>query len=92
MAGNVWFPVKEKTAAGGRIPKRKTFWEEEKLMREKDTKNKVSLGEKGIYDAKALGAPKVLLLGLQHMFAMFGSTILVPLLTEIGRESCRERV
>lgn len=50
-------------------------------MREKDTKNKVSLGEKGIYDAKTLGAPKVLLLGLQHMFAMFGSTILVPLLT-----------
>ena len=34
-----------------------------------------------IYDAKQLGAPRVGLLGLQHMFAMFGSTVLVPLLT-----------
>ncbi len=39
------------------------------------------LGNEGIYDAKALGTPKVLLLGLQHMFAMFGATILVPMLT-----------
>lgn len=37
--------------------------------------------EKGIYDARKLGTPKVLLLGLQHMFAMFGATVLVPLLT-----------
>lgn len=44
-------------------------------------KSKASLGESGIYDAKALGTPKVLILGLQHMFAMFGSTILVPMLT-----------
>lgn len=44
-------------------------------------KSKAGLGEKGIYDAKALGTPKVLILGLQHMFAMFGSTILVPMLT-----------
>ena len=44
-------------------------------------KTKTSLGENGIYDAKALGTPKVLLLGLQHMFAMFGATILVPMLT-----------
>lgn len=50
-------------------------------MSEKDTKKKASLGENGIYDAKSLGTPKVLLLGLQHMFAMFGATILVPLLT-----------
>lgn len=40
-----------------------------------------ALGDRGIYDAKTLGAPKVALLGLQHMFAMFGSTILVPILT-----------
>jgi len=40
-----------------------------------------SLGESGIYDARPLGAPKVALLGLQHMFAMFGATILVPILT-----------
>lgn len=44
-------------------------------------KTKSVLGENGIYDAKALGTPKVLVLGLQHMFAMFGATILVPMLT-----------
>ena len=37
------------------------------------------LGEQGIYDAKTLGTPKMLILGLQHMFSMFGSTVLVPL-------------
>lgn len=35
----------------------------------------------GIYDAAALGVPKMLVLGFQHMFAMFGATVLVPLLT-----------
>ncbi len=35
----------------------------------------------GIYDVKELGAGKTLVLGLQHMFAMFGATVLVPLLT-----------
>ena len=50
-------------------------------MGEKTTKEKVVLGDKGIYDAKSLGTPKVLILGLQHMFAMFGATILVPMLT-----------
>lgn len=45
-----------------------------------NTKN-TALGEKGIYDAKTLGTPKVLLLGIQHMFAMFGATILVPMIT-----------
>ncbi len=44
-------------------------------------KNQPALGESGIYDAKSLGTPKVILLGLQHMFAMFGATILVPMLT-----------
>lgn len=33
-----------------------------------------------IRDARVLGVPKMLLLGLQHMFAMFGATILVPIL------------
>lgn len=48
----------------------------------KDTKNqKAALGEGGIYNARELGVPKMLLLGLQHMFAMFGATILVPMLT-----------
>ena len=50
-------------------------------MSEKSTKAKVVLGDKPIYDAKELGTPRVLLLGLQHMFAMFGATILVPMLT-----------
>ncbi|MBQ8230815.1 MAG: uracil-xanthine permease [Lachnospiraceae bacterium] len=50
-------------------------------MSEKTTKAKVVLGDKPIYDAKELGIPRVLLLGLQHMFAMFGATILVPMLT-----------
>ena len=36
--------------------------------------------EGAIYDAKTLGIPKMLILGLQHMFAMFGATILVPIL------------
>lgn len=33
-----------------------------------------------IRNARTLGVPKMLLLGLQHMFAMFGATILVPIL------------
>ena len=33
-----------------------------------------------VYDARTLGTPKMLVLGLQHMFAMFGATILVPIL------------
>ena len=39
---------------------------------------------KGIYDAKQLGTPKMLILGAQHMFAMFGATVLVPLLTGLS--------
>ena len=40
------------------------------------------MGERGeaIRDARKLGMPKMLILGLQHMFAMFGATILVPIL------------
>lgn len=33
-----------------------------------------------IRDARALGLPKMLILGLQHLFAMFGATVLVPIL------------
>lgn len=36
--------------------------------------------KEAIRDARQLGVPKMLLLGLQHMFAMFGATILVPIL------------
>ena len=39
------------------------------------------LGQTGIFDATRLGLPKMLLLGFQHTFAMFGATVLVPLLT-----------
>lgn len=35
----------------------------------------------GIYNVKELGTGKTIVLGLQHMFAMFGSTVLVPILT-----------
>ena len=34
-----------------------------------------------IYDASTLGTPKCLILGVQHLFAMFGATVLVPALT-----------
>jgi len=37
-----------------------------------------------VYNAKELGTPKVILLGFQHMFAMFGSTVLVPLITGLS--------
>ena len=35
----------------------------------------------GVYDASSLGTPKQLVLGVQHLFAMFGATVLVPALT-----------
>ena len=34
-----------------------------------------------IYDVKELGTAKVLVLGAQHLFAMFGATVLVPILS-----------
>ena len=43
--------------------------------------NKKTTIDVPIYDARQLGTPKMLLLGLQHMFAMFGATVLVPALT-----------
>lgn len=47
--------------------------------------------KEGIYDARQLGKAKMLILGIQHMFAMFGATILVPIL--VGgyfKEACGE--
>ena len=39
----------------------------------------------GIYDARGqLGWPKTIVLGFQHMFAMFGATVLVPALTGLS--------
>ena len=40
--------------------------------------------EKGIWNARELGMPKMMLLGFQHMFAMFGATVLVPALTGLS--------
>ena len=43
-----------------------------------------NLNPNAIYDARPLGKPKMLLLGFQHMFAMFGATVLVPALTGLS--------
>ena len=45
------------------------------------------IGEEAIYDAKSLGTSKMLILGVQHMFAMFGATVLVPALTGLSVSS-----
>ena len=42
---------------------------------------KKKIPEEGIYDARQLGAGRMFVLGFQHMFAMFGATVLVPILT-----------
>ena len=43
---------------------------------------KKKLGQDAIYDARELGTPRMLVLGLQHLFAMFGATVLVPILVQ----------
>ena len=43
---------------------------------------KKDFGHEAIYDARQLGTPRMLILGLQHMFAMFGATVLVPILVQ----------
>ncbi|MDO5112626.1 MAG: solute carrier family 23 protein, partial [Clostridia bacterium] len=42
------------------------------------------IGKEPIYDARELGAPRMLVLGFQHLFAMFGATVLVPALTGLS--------
>ncbi len=42
------------------------------------------VNQEAILDARQLGTPRMLLLGLQHMFAMFGATILVPTITGLS--------
>jgi uracil permease len=37
-----------------------------------------------IYNARELGTGKTLVLGLQHLFAMFGATVLVPIITGLS--------
>lgn len=43
--------------------------------------SKAPTTQQPVYDARTLGKPKMLTLGLQHMFAMFGATVLVPAIT-----------
>ena len=44
--------------------------------------HKSTPGSEPIYDARTLGLPKMLVLGLQPLFAMFGATVLVPILVQ----------
>ena len=37
--------------------------------------------QNAIFNARQLGMPRMMILGVQHLFAMFGATVLVPLLT-----------
>ena len=52
----------------------------ESTMQAKET----TIGQEAIYDARVLGKPRMLVLGFQHMFAMFGATVLVPTLTGLS--------
>ena len=47
-------------------------------------KEKNTAVDEAIFDARTLGTPKMLILGLQHLFAMFGATVLVPILTGLS--------
>ena len=51
-----------------------------------DTARATSVSEtpRAVYDATTLGKPRMFVLGIQHMFAMFGATILVPVLTGLS--------
>ena len=40
-----------------------------------------AIGAEGLFDARQLGIPRMILLGIQHTFAMFGATVLVPIIT-----------
>ena len=41
---------------------------------------KKELGQEPIYDARELGTPRMLILGLQHLCAMFCATVVVPII------------
>ena len=47
------------------------------------SKNNTAVQE-GIFDVRKLGIPKMILLGMQHTFAMFGATVLVPIMTGLN--------
>ena len=48
------------------------------------SKEKINVGKEPVYDARKLGYGKMGVLGFQHMFAMFGATVTVPLLTGLN--------
>ena len=53
--------------------------------------NEKTQNQKAVRDARQLGIPKMLILGIQHMFAMFGATILVPILVAgFFQSACNE--
>ena len=45
---------------------------------------KKQIDNQPIYDARELGKGRMLVLGFQHMFAMFGATVLVPIITGLS--------
>ena len=47
-------------------------------------KGKKEADAQAVYDARPLGKSKMLILGFQHMFAMFGATVLVPAITGLS--------
>ena len=49
-----------------------------------ETSQKLKIGDQPIRDASVLGTPRMLTLGVQHMFAMFGATVLVPVITGLS--------
>lgn len=54
------------------------------MKKEQDTKDQETKTSDAVYDARSLGIPKMLILGVQHLFAMFGATVLVPALTGLS--------
>ena len=45
---------------------------------------KNEMTNEAVYDASTLGTSKMLILGIQHLFAMFGATVLVPAITGLN--------
>ena len=46
--------------------------------------SKPEMNNEAVYDATTLGKSRMMVLGLQHMFAMFGATVLVPAITGLN--------
>ena len=46
--------------------------------------DKNNMTHEAVYDASTLGTPRMLILGIQHLFAMFGATVLVPAITGLN--------